>query len=157
MKSNFPSNLSALRKSRGLSQAALAKMLDVSESTVQKWEKGINKTSLDDLLRIKEIFKIPLDILVGNHVDMDAIHKIGEISAKENGFHYETDHEIFSAPLKGNAVLHRYRDTVNEVEYSAIFLEMEECTCLPREKEYEVIWSWNEYYKEVFDETGGKK
>lgn len=152
MMSNFSRNLSALRKWKGMSQAELAKMLNVSESTVQKWEKGINSTPLDDLIRIKEIFNVPLDVLVGGSVPLDEIEKVCVLSAKENGWHYESDHEIYSAPLKGNAMLHRYTDTVSGKAYSAIYLEEEEQTCLPREKEYELIWSWNEYYDETVNE-----
>lgn len=41
---NFSEKLQELRKSKGLSQEALAQKLDVSRQAVSKWETGVSQS-----------------------------------------------------------------------------------------------------------------
>ena len=51
------------RKRLGLSQEELGQQLCVSRQTVSQWENGQTVPSVDNLLRLKEIFGISLDAL----------------------------------------------------------------------------------------------
>ena len=50
-----------LRKDRGLSQEELGKKLIVSRQTVSMWEKNQTVPTVDNLMRLKEIFGVPVD------------------------------------------------------------------------------------------------
>ena len=57
MELHFTENLKNLRKSKGLSQAALAKLLGVDQRTVSAWENGVCEPSLELLAKLCEIFE----------------------------------------------------------------------------------------------------
>ena len=61
MKLHFSENLKSLRKSKGLSQSALAKMLGVDQRTVSAWENGICEPSLELLALLCDIFEETFD------------------------------------------------------------------------------------------------
>lgn len=71
-----------LRKSHQLSQESLAGLLDVSRQSVSKWEQGLSKPSTDNLLRISEIFKISVEDLLNDDL---------QITKNYNTFHYFSD------------------------------------------------------------------
>ncbi len=52
----FAENLKALRESVGLTQAGLAKLLDVNQRTVSAWEKKVCEPDLKSLAKLCEIF-----------------------------------------------------------------------------------------------------
>ena len=56
--------LRRIRKEHGMSQEALAKQLDVKQSTVSQWETGARNPSLPMLLRIAEILNCSVNDLV---------------------------------------------------------------------------------------------
>ena len=60
----FPQKLYELRKTKGLSQEALAQELDVSRQAVSKWESGTAMPETDKLIRISTYFKISMDELI---------------------------------------------------------------------------------------------
>lgn len=59
-------NLKTLRKSKGLSQEELAVRLNVVRQTISKWEKGASVPDADLLIRIAEIFEVPVSELLGS-------------------------------------------------------------------------------------------
>ena len=61
---NIAANIKYLRKEKKLTQKQLGEMLNVSADTVQKWERGINRVPVTELVKIKEIFDVSLDVLV---------------------------------------------------------------------------------------------
>ena len=61
MELHFTENLKNLRKSKGLSQAALAKLLGVDQRTVSAWENGVCEPSFELLARLCEIFEETFD------------------------------------------------------------------------------------------------
>ena len=61
----FSSRLCELRKSRGLTQQALADIADVSQQTVAQWEKGTREPNLEKLIALAKLFGVTLDYLVG--------------------------------------------------------------------------------------------
>lgn len=57
-------NLTACRKSRGLTQAALAEKLNYSDKTISKWERGEGLPDLIAMQNLSEIFEVPVDALM---------------------------------------------------------------------------------------------
>ncbi len=69
------------RKRLNLSQEELAKKLLISRQTVSQWENGQTMPTVDNLLRLKEIFGISLDELVGGEpMESDGIKESISIS-----------------------------------------------------------------------------
>lgn len=58
-------NIQKCRKSMGLSQEELGKKLLVSRQTVSLWEKDETVPTLDNLIRLKELFGVSVDNLLG--------------------------------------------------------------------------------------------
>ena len=54
-----------LREQKGLTQAALARMLNVTRSSVNAWEMGISVPSVQNLLELSQIFHASVDYLIG--------------------------------------------------------------------------------------------
>lgn len=55
----------ALRKEHGLSQEELGQMMMVSRQTVSFWETGQTVPTVDNLIRLKEVFGVTVDDLLG--------------------------------------------------------------------------------------------
>ena len=59
-------NIKKFRKKKGLSQDKLAKLADVTHTTLVKLESGANKNpTLETICKIADVFKVSLDKLVG--------------------------------------------------------------------------------------------
>ncbi len=58
-------NLVALRKKRGLSQVAVAHLLDISERTYQNYEYGERIPPLLTAIALADLYDVALDELVG--------------------------------------------------------------------------------------------
>lgn len=54
-----------LREANGMTQSGMAKKLSVTRSTVNAWEMGTNKPSLDKLADIADLFQVTTDFLIG--------------------------------------------------------------------------------------------
>lgn len=54
-----------LRTERGLSQAALAREIGVSQKAVDYWERGINEPKASYILALAEFFGVSSDELLG--------------------------------------------------------------------------------------------
>lgn len=67
----FSENLKTTRKAKGLSQEELAIRLNVVRQTVSKWEKGLSVPDADLLIRISEIFEVPVSKLLGATIEED--------------------------------------------------------------------------------------
>lgn len=66
-KEQFQNTLVSLRKERGLTQAALAEVLGVSDKTYSKWETGENEPNLTAIFRLAEYYGVSSDIFVGTN------------------------------------------------------------------------------------------
>ena len=54
-----------LRTERGLSQAALAKAIGVSQKAVDYWERGMNEPKASYILALADLFGVTCDELLG--------------------------------------------------------------------------------------------
>ena len=61
------SNIIRLRTARGLTQAELGSMLNYSDKTISKWERGEAIPDAYVLTRLAEIFSVSVDFLLSSH------------------------------------------------------------------------------------------
>ena len=66
----FNEKLKAARKQKGLSQAALGKLLGVQAQTIGRWETGKSKPNLETVNKLCEILDVTLHYFISEeHVD----------------------------------------------------------------------------------------
>lgn len=68
----FQDNLKTLRKNKGFTQEELAARLNVVRQTVSKWEKGQSVPDSEMLVRLAEIFEVPVSQLLGGPIEQDS-------------------------------------------------------------------------------------
>lgn len=59
----FQISLAAARVNANLTQADVAKMLNVTPQTVVNWEKGDGEPKISQALKLSAIYKMPLDYI----------------------------------------------------------------------------------------------
>lgn len=65
MKNRFGGAIYALRKSKGLTQAQLGEIINVSETAISKWERGVTLPDIVTLCNVADYFGISLEELLG--------------------------------------------------------------------------------------------
>ena len=58
--------LKEMRKRRKLTQAEVAKVLNVGKTTYNQYESGVNKISVESLIILSGFYNVSIDYLVGN-------------------------------------------------------------------------------------------
>ena len=77
----FGETLTALRKTRGLSQEQLAEELDLTRQTISKWERAESSPDISVLVEIADLFGVTLDALVrGQDVEQSSVERKGKES-----------------------------------------------------------------------------
>ncbi|WP_338421165.1 helix-turn-helix transcriptional regulator [Lactiplantibacillus plantarum] len=56
--------LKAARIDKGYSQNDIANILNITRQSVSKWERGLVYPDLDNLIRLSDIYSIPVDNLI---------------------------------------------------------------------------------------------
>ena len=74
----FPNRLRQLREDAGLTQARLAKMLNLTQSTIAYYESGKKTPTLENAKVIAKLFNVSLDYLFEISNDKDGIDDIGK-------------------------------------------------------------------------------
>lgn len=143
---NLRKNIKELRTHKGWSQLKLAEELNVSDDTVSKWETGKNMPSVEDVMRLSDIFSISIDDLLNANCDMKSIIEIDRIPADVLQHKSDSEHVVYAVPLKGGATLHRFKNAAGS-EYSAIYVGISEQMNNPRELEYAMMLYWNEAFE----------
>jgi len=67
----FQENLKTLRKNKGITQEELAARLNIVRQTVSKWEKGQSVPDAEMLVKLAEIFEVPVSQLLGSRIELD--------------------------------------------------------------------------------------
>ena len=75
-------NIKSLRKSKGLSQEELAIKLNVVRQTISKWEQGLSVPDAEMLIKISEVFEIPVSTLLGENISESKVDDLKAISEK---------------------------------------------------------------------------
>lgn len=70
---NISTNLKELRMSQILSQADVAKKLDISPSIVSGYETGEKRTSTENLLALSHIYKYSFNYLLGKSNEKSSV------------------------------------------------------------------------------------
>ncbi|MCH5189325.1 MAG: helix-turn-helix transcriptional regulator [Oscillospiraceae bacterium] len=71
--------IASLRKEKGLTQAALAEKLNITDRAVSKWERGISLPDSSTMLPLCEILGINVnELLTGERIDMENYNKKAE-------------------------------------------------------------------------------
>lgn len=70
-----------LREQKGITQAELAKQLNITRSSVNAWEQGISVPSTQLIVELANIFKVSTDYLLG--VDTTATVSVAGLSEKD--------------------------------------------------------------------------
>lgn len=71
--------IAELRKEKGLTQAALAEKLNITDRAVSKWERGISLPDSSTMLPLCEILGINVnELLTGERIDMENYNKKAE-------------------------------------------------------------------------------
>ena len=65
MINKFPKILFELRQEKHLSQEAVAKAIDVSQKSIDFWEKGINEPKFSYVIKLAKFFGVSTDYLAG--------------------------------------------------------------------------------------------
>ncbi|MDN7022332.1 helix-turn-helix transcriptional regulator [Lactiplantibacillus plantarum] len=64
MEHDLAHQLKAARIDKGYSQNDIANILDITRQSVSKWERGLVYPDLDNLIRLSDIYNIPVDNLI---------------------------------------------------------------------------------------------
>lgn len=59
-------SLKEIRTSQGVSQEGLAARIGVSRQTISKWESGDVRPSADNLMRLSQVFQLPVEAFLGS-------------------------------------------------------------------------------------------
>ena len=76
--------IKTLREQKGLTQAALAKKLGITRSSVNAWEMGISVPSTQYIVELATIFKVSSDFLLG--MDNSAMINVSGLSESDVEF-----------------------------------------------------------------------
>lgn len=79
----FNENLKTLRKQKGLSQEELSERLHVVRQTISKWEKGLSVPDAETLIKISEVFEVPVSELIGETIDIETEKSYNKIIAEK--------------------------------------------------------------------------
>ena len=75
-------NITAIRKSKGLSQQELAVKVNVVRQTISKWEQGLSVPDSDLLIALSEALETPVSTLLGETVAESEVDTIKVLSEK---------------------------------------------------------------------------
>ncbi len=71
---NFGNFLCMLRESKGMTQADVASILDVTPASVSKWENGSSKPRVEVLFKLSEILGVrPEELMAGHYIEVDSL------------------------------------------------------------------------------------
>lgn len=72
-KATIASNLIRLRLAAGMTQAEVGEMLNYSDKTISKWERGEVTTDVFVLMEIAALFDVSVDYLIQPHAEIEPI------------------------------------------------------------------------------------
>jgi len=97
-------NLKTLREKKGISQAALAEELGISQQAVNKYENKPTEPDIATLVKIANYFDTSIDFLVGNSEFDHKVEKVSEYQLNDIEINVMEDYRSLS---------HEQKDLVN--------------------------------------------
>ena len=76
-------NIKTLRKQAGLTQGALAEKMDIKRSLIGAYEEGRAEPRINNLVKLSEVFNIPIDTLVTKDLSEPVQHEITRASGSQ--------------------------------------------------------------------------
>ena len=73
VKSIVATNLSALRKQKGITQAELAERLNYSDKAISRWEKGEVIPGIDVLEKLATVYEVDVSYFLIEHLDKEEL------------------------------------------------------------------------------------
>ncbi len=120
-KMSIGERIKQLRKKSGITQSALAEKLHVSGSTISQYENDEIKITIDNFIKIANIFNVPLDYLAGFIVEVKK-----EDAMKEDVTYNENEYELRELKMKVNALENErdiYKDFSKTLKEQIDFLQ----------------------------------
>ena len=106
--------LQALRLTMGISRATLGRELGVSGQQVHKYEKGINRLTIDKVCALATLFEVPVTVFFSADViDLPVMHlpqgstRLIKLMNRISEEHHESLYMIISAVLR---IIHTHGD-----------------------------------------------
>lgn len=82
----FCDNLKQCRKKKGLTQAQLAELISVSQSTVGNWEAGTREPDLQTIIELSKLFSVSMNDLLGVTIPIEKKEKPSAASERWERF-----------------------------------------------------------------------
>jgi len=98
----FEEKLQELRKGKGLSQEALAELLNVSRQAISRWESGLSYPETEKIITLSEIFGVTVDSLLKDgevKYDKENIYYEPYWVARGRHYEYKSKRFLFGLPL----------------------------------------------------------
>ena len=96
----FAERLKTLRKQVKLTQAQIAKKIDISQQAYASWERGAKKPTQENLVKIAQVLNVSVDYLVGNSEEgIDELDNIELLFRMNSKGLTEEEKEIFKKEL----------------------------------------------------------
>ncbi|GJM30209.1 MAG: hypothetical protein DHS20C17_28440 [Cyclobacteriaceae bacterium] len=77
------SNIKTLRKQAGLTQGALADKMDIKRSLIGAYEEGRAEPRINNLVKLSEVFSLPIDALVQQDLSEPSQHTIARATGSQ--------------------------------------------------------------------------
>lgn len=119
----FGNALCSLREKHNLTQRELAKILDVSDKAVSKWENGQAIPRMETLEKIAETFDTTVEELIA--ISKDNVKRILLVNSFGTVLHFQIDNEIVSLTTDEEKwiELDAQKDIYNVTVYGELSLE----------------------------------
>lgn len=105
-----------LRKSRDMSQEALAEKLSVSRQTISLWETDQTQPTIENLIRLKDIFGVTVDKMLGEDDVIKTKHNTDSLDTIAAALAYAIGVDAPAYAAEKNAELANYVDKVFDGE-----------------------------------------
>lgn len=104
MANRLPEKLIALRKNFSYSQQDVAKMMGVPVNEYMKWENGSKLCAISQLIKLANIFNIPVDELFNNTLDVEFINNSIDIPFQDILKNDSIDSSLFTKTISSNEI-----------------------------------------------------
>lgn len=81
---NIGTRIAELRKEKGMTQAKLATVINISEKAISKWESAGSCPDIDVLIKLSDFFGVSLDYIIRGQCMHQQKIFVGSPSAKNN-------------------------------------------------------------------------
>ncbi len=116
-------NIKKLRKRANLSQLELAKLMNVKQYNISYWEINRSEPSAAQLVKLSEIFKVPVDYILGNNI-IKSINE-NEFKTVVQNFELDIEDDLLKEIIKifNELDIHTKKELLQTIKSSATFIK----------------------------------